>query len=80
MNRQHNPDVNYIHYKRENYEYTIGNDKVLIRSPDGKASLFDKHHVKGESRPNLLKRLLRIGQRNIKITHVDVEKFINRHF
>ncbi len=69
-----------VHYNHEIYEYTLGNHKVLIKAPDGTAALYDKNQVKGEVRPNLLKRLLRIGQRNIKITPVDVEKFIARHY
>jgi len=69
-----------VRYKHEIYEYTVGNHKVLIKAPDGTSALYDKNHVKGESRPNLLKRLLRFGQRNIKVTQVDVEKFITKHY
>lgn len=69
-----------VHYNHEIYEYTLGNSKVLIKSPDGTNALYDKNHIKGDIRPNLLKRLFRIGQRNIKITSVDVEKFIARHY
>jgi hypothetical protein len=69
-----------VHYNRDIYEYTLGNHKVLIKSPNGTCALYDKNRVKGEARPNFLKRLLRIGQRNIKVTHVDVEKFIAKHY
>ena len=69
-----------INYNHEIYEYTLGNHKVLIKAPDGTTALYDKNHVKGESRPNLLKRLLRIGQRNIKVSTVDVQKFVARHY
>lgn len=73
-------DVHQIHYDHQVYWYQIGEDKVLIKNPDGTASLYDKNHVKGESRPNLFKRLFKRGKRNIKVTHVDVEKFIQRHY
>ncbi len=69
-----------INYNHEIYEYTLGNHKVLIKAPDGTTALYDKNHVKGEIRPNLFKRLFRMGKRNIKITHRDVEKFIARHY
>jgi len=69
-----------INYNHEIYEYTLGNHKVLIKSPDGTSALYDKNHVKGEIRPNLFKRLFSMGQRNIKVTHGDVEKFIARHY
>ena len=69
-----------VHYNHEIYEYTLGNHKVLIKAPDGTTALYDKNHVKGEVRPNLFKRLFRMGKRNIKVTHVDVEKFIARHY
>lgn len=69
-----------IRYKHEIYEYTLGHHKVLIKAPDGTTALYDKNHVKGEVRPNLFKRLFRMGQRNIKVTTVDVAKFISRHY
>ena len=80
MNKQYNTKTKRAVVDHDVFEYTVGNDKVLIKSPDGSTSLFDKRHVKGESRPNLLKRLLSRGQRNVKITRVDVEKFIARHY
>lgn len=72
--------TNIIHHNHEIYEYTIGSDNVLIKCPNGCTALYDKKQIKGESRPNLLRRLLKLGRRNIKITQVDIEKFIHRHF
>jgi rRNA pseudouridine-1189 N-methylase Emg1 (Nep1/Mra1 family) len=80
MHKQYEKQTEQIHHNHQIFEYHIGNDKVLIKSTDGHTAMYDKNHVKGESRPNLLKRLLRMGQRNIKITHVDVEKFIAKHY
>lgn len=69
-----------IHHNHQVFEYSVVGDKVLIRSSDGHASHYDKKQIKGESRPNLLKRLLRLGRRNVRITASDIKKFIVKHY
>jgi hypothetical protein len=80
MKKKYIPTTHKIHHNHEIYEYTIGEHHVLIKRPDGMPNLYDKNHIKGASRPNLLRRLLSRGRRNVKITSVDIEKFLAKHY
>ena len=72
--------MHQVHHNHEIYEYEITHKGVVIKTPDGNRQTYKKRHVKGESRPNLFKFLFNRGQRNVKLTHVDVEKFIIKHY
>jgi len=80
MKKKEHYTVHQVHHDHKIYTYQIGSAKVLIKEPNGESALYDKNQVKGESRPGLLKRLFRAGRRNVKLTHNDVEKFIQCHY
>jgi len=52
----------------------------LIKSPDGTSELVEKFKIKGESRPNLLKKLLSFGRHHVSLKHGEIEEYIRNHY
>ena len=71
---------NKVKHNHNIYRYYIGHSGVLIKEPDGKSEMVDKLKIKGESRPNLLKKLLSFGRKHVDIKHGDVVKYILKHY
>ena len=79
MRKKEEPNYNKVRHNHKLYEYYIGHNDVLIRC-DGMSNLVNKLKIKGESRPNLLKRLLKLGRRNVNVKHGEVARYIERHY
>lgn len=71
---------NHIKHNHEIYTYYIGKKGVLIKNSSGWSRLVSKLQIKGQARPNLLKRLLNMGRRNVHLKHGEVEEFIRKHY
>lgn len=80
MNTEHKEDYHQVHFNHEIYSYAITHEGVMIKTPDGSVNSYSKKQVKGESLPVLFKKLFNRGRRNIKLTHVDIVKFVKRHY